>query len=43
MKKFLYYILHSLTNCSDKDLEYSRNGRKAVCKSCGRKYIIWNN
>ena len=43
MKKFLYYLYHTLiNNCPDKDLDYKIKGRKAVCK-CGRRYFIWYN
>ena len=38
--KFLYFILHGIVGCND-DLEYFKN-YKAVCRKCGRNYLIFH-
>ncbi|HEY5586669.1 MAG TPA: hypothetical protein VIK78_19545 [Ruminiclostridium sp.] len=36
--KYLYYIMHTFTEC--RDLDYSKRGL-AVCNKCGRKYFVF--
>jgi uncharacterized OB-fold protein len=36
--RFLYYIIHSFTECPDEDLEWFKD-KKATCKKCGRVYF----
>lgn len=42
LKEFYYFILHSITECKDEDLEYI-NSSYAICKKCGKKHFIFRS